>query len=85
MGRRNKAESFEVNWCADDGYVTGDRPQHCDIRADDFEDDATDKQLEALYWETIEEDFAQKISASGRNLPQFLEWAKAKIAERKEK
>ena len=73
---------FQVNWQTNDGYAGGARPQSFKISADEIEDDMSDEDLSALYQEAVQSDFEQRVSASGENEAEFIEWAKEVLAER---
>ena len=77
--------AFEAQYQVEDGYVTGERPQTFEIYAEDLEDDASDDALREFYDKAIGEDFRDsgKIYPSSRREGEFVEWAKAQIAERK--
>jgi hypothetical protein len=77
--------AFEAQYQVEDGYVTGERPQTFQINPEDLEDDASDDALREFYDNEIREHFLNsgKIYPSPRREDKFIDWAKAKIAERK--
>ena len=77
--------AFEAQYQVEDGYVTGERQQTFEIYSEDLEDDASDDALKEFYEKAINEDFREsgRIYPSSRRQDEFVEWAKAQIAERK--
>lgn len=72
---------FTIRYGIDDGYAGGDRPQSFQFHDSDLEDDMDDEALERLYYEAIQTDFEQKISPYGKNIGEFMEWAREKIKQ----
>lgn len=79
MGEKN---TFTVKYEVDDGYVGGSRPQSFRIREGDFDfsHNMTDEQIKDAFFEAVEEEMRQRISACNTNEDDFLEWARAQIA-----
>lgn len=75
------ADKFEVRYQAYDGYAGGARPQYFKVRADDIDPGSSDKELESLFWELLQEDFQQKVSPEPDNLGDFMAWAR-EVAKR---
>jgi hypothetical protein len=77
--------AFEAQYQVEDGYVTAERRQTFEIYSEDLEDDASDDALKEFYEKAINEDFREsgRIYPSSRRQDEFVEWAKAQIAERK--
>jgi hypothetical protein len=78
--------TFEAQYQVEDGYVTGARPQRFKIHVEDLENDASDDALREFYDNEVDEHFKnnEKIYPSSEKVDQFVAWAKAQIAHRKE-
>lgn len=70
-------EKFKVKYQAADGYVGKERPLYFHIDSSEVEDDMGDEELSELYYDMVQNDFEQKVSAEGENLDEFLEWARS--------
>jgi len=57
-------DTFDITWYVEDGYVTGDRPQRTHLDLDDFEDDMTVQDIQAVIAEAIDNDFKTDLSWS---------------------
>ena len=69
-------DKFKVKYQAADGYVGKDRPLYFSIDSSEIEDGMDDEDLSELYYDMVENDFAQKVSAEGENLDEFFEWVR---------
>ena len=67
---------FTVKYQAADGYVGGKRPLSFDIYSSEILDDMSDEELSNLYYDMVQGDFEQKVTAEAENLDEFLEWAR---------
>lgn len=76
------SNQFEVTWEADDGYCGGSRPHSFHIRAEDIEEDMTEKELSDLFWDEVQNDFQQRVSPVSRDEDEFIAWAKEQIENR---
>lgn len=74
-------DKFKVKYQVADGYAGGARPQSFTVGTGWIEDDMTDQDLANALDELIQEDFEQRISWSGINYDDVLEWAKSKRDE----
>lgn len=66
---------FTVRWQAADGSVGKSRPHTFTIDEDDFEADDPVQYLEEMFFEYLEDDFRQKVTAEADNFAEFIEWA----------
>jgi hypothetical protein len=73
------SEKFTVRYQATDS-----RPQSFSISADDIDSGMSENQLEALYYDLLDEDFRMKISpdADAGNMEEFIAWAKARMEDK---
>lgn len=76
------SNKFRVTWEADDGYAGGSAPQRFSISADDVPDDMDDEELRKWFWESVQEDFEQRVSAISQDEDEFVAWAKEVLIER---
>lgn len=58
------AKILEVKWTVNDGYVTGDRPQHTAISREEIRNCTTVEEAMKLIDDSIQESFEQEISWS---------------------
>ena len=77
-------EKFKGRYQVADGYAGGSRPQYFPIHADDLEDDMDDAELSDFYAELAEDHMREMIMADCELVAEFVEWAKAQLAARKE-
>ena len=47
-----------------------------DIYSSEILDDMSDEELSSLYYDMVQGDFEQKVTAEAENLDEFLEWAR---------
>lgn len=66
---------FTARWQASDGYVGKSRPQHFTIDEADFEADDDPQFLEEMFFERLDDDFRQKVTAEPDNFEEFKAWA----------
>lgn len=59
-------EDQEITWEANDGYVTGARPQGTRLYGSDLQDCDTEEEVRGLIGDSIQEDFGQVVSPSWR-------------------
>ena len=78
------AEKFKGRYQVGDGYAGGARPQYFTIQAGDLEDDMGDTELADFYEVAAEDHMHERITASCERVAEFVEWAKAQLAARKE-
>lgn len=71
--------NFKAKYEVDDGYAGGSRPQGFSIGAGDveFDPDITDEKLADLFYEMVDEDMKQRISACNVNVDEFIAWARS--------
>lgn len=79
------AERFKITWEAEDGYVSGSRPHHTSLLDDDFETDTSEKELREIFWQAVQDDFANKVSPVSDQEEEFLAWAKERQAAMEER
>ena len=77
-------EKFKGRYQVADGYAGGSRPQYFSIQAGDLEGDMEDAELEDFYAEAAEDHMRERITAECERVAEFVEWAKAQLAARKE-
>ncbi|UQS95260.1 hypothetical protein Pam5_44 [Pseudanabaena phage Pam5] len=75
---------FTVKWQPADGYVGRSRPQEFEIASEDFEGDDDQRYLEELFFERLEEEFRQKVQPEAENFDEFIQWALAEQAKKRE-
>lgn len=77
----NKA--FKAKYEVEDGYCGGSRPQSFTIRPDDIDVSPfmTDEKLEDIFYQLVDEDMQQKISACKVNADEFVAWVRALPSE----
>jgi hypothetical protein len=70
---------FKARYEVDDGYAGGSRPQSFHISEGDFEigPEMTDKQIADLFYDIVNEEMFQKISACNANVTEFVAWARS--------
>lgn len=83
MRRRRGDNGFEVTWSVEDGYVGKDRPQTLYIDESDIDSEMDDDELKKMFWDSIDDDFNQKISSYSRDESAFLDWAHTVIEAQK--
>lgn len=73
------AEKFTAKYEVADGYISGRRPQSFTIRAEDIDisPNMTDEQLVDAFYEMVDEDMQQKVSAESVNADEFVAWARS--------
>lgn len=54
---------MKIRYQADDGYITGSRPQYVEISDEDILECETKDEVETLICEAVDEDFALKVTA----------------------
>jgi hypothetical protein len=74
-------DKFTAKYEVDDGYAGGSRPQSFTIREGDydFEPSMTDAQLSDLFYEMVDEEMRQKITACNVNVNEFIAWARSTV------
>lgn len=77
------ADKFEITYHLDDGYVGKDRPYYVSIGDGEINPDMTDAELSNLFFDTIHDHFVENHHPYSNEEEEFLEWARAKIAEQK--
>lgn len=69
-------ENFTVKWEVDDGYAGGSRPQSFDIAPFEIDEFMEEADLIELYEDMIREEFLHRVGYYGKNLDEFLAWAR---------
>ncbi len=75
-------DKFEARYEVEDGYCGKSRPQHFNICSSEIEDDMNIDDLKELYYDMVQNDFEQKISAGAERVDEFIEWAENVINKR---
>lgn len=78
------SEEFDGTYEVEDGYAGGHRPQHFTVSADDLPDDASDDELQQVYYQAASDDFEQRISFCVDSAEDFIAWAREQLNARKE-
>ena len=68
---------FEGVFEVEDGYVTGKRPQHFEVRAEHLDDFDGPDEARAFIEDWIQNEFEQRISWYSTSIDAFVEWAMA--------
>jgi hypothetical protein len=78
------SEKFKITYAVDDGYISGDRPQHTSITADELDGGETDQDLKDLFWEEIQRHFNENIRPFSPQEDEFIAWARAHMPKEEE-
>lgn len=73
---------FTARYGVDDGYVSGGRTHSFSVDAGDLDADMTEKELESLFYESMQDDFEQKVQPYPMNIDEFVAWAREQIEAR---
>lgn len=68
---------FTAKYEVDDGYVGGSRPQYFTVHADSVDPSMSDEALEELFYDLVDEEMRQQISACKLNIEDFVQWARS--------
>lgn len=79
------SERIEITWYVEDGYVGRDRPQHLRVDLSDFEFCDTEKEVEQILEELLEEAFNQRASWGCPKIDEVVTEIFAKVKEERNK
>ena len=68
---------FEGTWEAQDGYVSGSRPQGFTIPADEIDAHMSENDLRDLFWDWLKVEFENTVSYHSDDEAAFIEWAQS--------
>lgn len=79
-------QKFTAKYEVDDGYAGGSRPQSFTIRAADIlmNAESTDEEIRDEFYDMVEEEMRQRISACNVNADEFVQWVRSLPAEDEE-